>query len=322
MVVRIALVAVSLLLCSCSSVFDSYFSPAVEYLETQTDLSGTLGGHAVASVQLGYLPAGARSTDLLVVVAATQDGASHVLFYNPTNLSLVRSYGNSELQALGGGTVPNLGLITQDSSAIYTGVVPYDPQTLNPGAVFLPSYFSTSSTTPNFSNVRAVYDPTQSAIYLYSVAGTTLNEYTAATYPGITNVAATTQTVTNTSYLNLFDAVSSGGRFYVLATSGGQIYLMNAPNASAVSLAASVVPAFPASLQGSGWATATAAIAEGHADNAFLLQAYSWSGQKLSSLSIPQNNDETLSVAFQPNGQSWYLFESSTGKLSREKPWW
>jgi|GEM_PF-6641246 len=322
MVARAGFLAAALLLCSCGSIFDSYFPASVEYLVTQTNLSSALGGQPVAAVQIGYLPAGARSSDLLVVTASTQDGASHVLFYNPSNLSLIKSYGSSDLEALNGGVIPNLGLVTQDSTALYTGVVPYNPQTLAPGTVFVPAYFSGSSTTPNFSSVQSVFDTTQSIPYLYSVSGTSLNEFTAATYPAITNTVAGTVALPSGSNLNLLNAVSSGGRFYMLATSNGPVALMNASSASPVSLAPSLVSVSPSNFQNSGWATATAAIVEGHDNNNLILEAYSWSGQQLASLTVPQANNETVSIGFQPNGQSWYLFESSTGQLSREKPWW
>jgi hypothetical protein len=72
-----------------------------------------------------------------------------------------------------------------------------------------------------------------------------------------------------------------------------------------------------------GWVSSNAAIFQTQDNNnALQLAAYSWSGSLLGTLHMSQTNQQTTAVAFNPKGGSWFLFDSATGKLSRNRPWW
>lgn len=318
MVARTALLVACLLLGGCSGFFDSYFPVTTEYLETQTNVASVLGGEPVASAQIGYLPAGARSSDLLVLVAVTQDGVSHVLFYDPTNLSLLRSYGGSDLPQASGAT-PDLALITQDSTQLYTGVVAYDPSSLAvQSSLVTLAYFG--SQYPRFSGLKATYGPSGTNNF-YTVASGSLELCTSTTYPSVPSTGVSVS-LSGGSSVSVQDALYVAGTTYLVATLGSQVALLRAASATPTSLLASAVLVSASNSSGSAWATATAAIVEEHGNNAIVLQAYSWSGSALANVVVSNDHNPVLAFGFQPNGQAWFLFDSSTGKLSREVPWW
>jgi hypothetical protein len=307
-----------LLAVSCSSIFDSYFPQTVEYLETQTSLSSAVGGQTVVSILMGYLPAtAAHSSDLLVVVAATQDGNSHVLFYDPNNLSLKKSYSSSDLNGINGGTAPVLNLIAQDGTALYTGAVSYNPQSLGLGvATDLPSALSGDST--NLTAFRETYDGTNAV--LSGPNGSGVSYGTATTYNSITALSTTLSGISSQNNASVLDSIFLAGTYYFVVASGSSVDLTEGSNLAAMPV--TTVSPGQSSGSGGGWATSTAAVFLIQSNNAYTLTAYSWSGASLASIQLSQTNRQTVALAFAPNGSSWYLFDSTTGKLSRNRPWW
>ncbi len=307
------------LLTSCNSAFDTYFPQSVEYLETQTSLSSPLGGQAAASVLMGYLPATtAHTNDILVMVAATQDGATHVLFFDPRNLSLKRSYGDTDLKNQFGGTLPNLNLIAQDTYGVYTGAAAYNPQTLDFEAAPSGAY-GTLFPVVNPLATRVTFDGNSSVFFGSSnsnLAYQTSPQYVALTSPLL---PAPISGASNTTVLDL--SYWSGTYSLVVSDSGSRVYLLRSG-----AVASLVPPAATLSGSGSGsllgWATSTAAVVQGQANGNISLTAYSWTGSALGTLQLNKSSQQINAITFQPNGASWFLFDSSTGKLSRNRPWW
>ena len=316
MVRRMGFVLASILclaVASCNSLFDSYFPENVEYLDTQTNISSALGGSPVVQMLMGYLPATTvHSSDILVVVAATQDGGSHVLFYDPSNLSLRKSYSDSDFKNQNGGTVPALFLIGQDGGGIYTGVIPYDPQSLAIGTAL-----NFTNNTNNFITFRETYDGTSAVL---SGPNSGVGVWQDSSFSNIGNTSiGTLAGLPTSSNLNLLDLSFRAGTYYFVVSSGSTVYLASGQNLPTVSVA-NVNVSGSNSVQ--GWASSSAAVVLNQTDNSNLLTAYSWSGASLASLHLPKTDQQNITLALKPDGSSWYLFDSSTGKLSRNRPWW
>jgi len=315
--VRWALAAVLFVAASCTSIFDSYFPDSVEYLQSQIDLSAELGGKPVASMTMRYLPSSAsHPTDLLVIVASTTDGGTRVLFYDPSSLSKVASFTGDQLTAVNLGVAPQLNLIAQDATAIYTGEVTYTFPGPIIGPVTLPSAIPSSSDLAGFVATYAGVGVT-----IFQGQGSVLAANFASNYVGVPALTAINPALT-LPYVSLLDAIALNSKYYLLIGSGSSASFVTGTTAVGTSDLAVQATVNPTQMDNSGgWVMAGTAVVRGHADNGTLLQAYSFSGSHLSDLRLEDNN-QVFSLAFEPQGKAWYLFDSSTGKLSKNRPWW
>ena len=318
MVARLVLAAaVCLTAVSCNSLFDSYFPETVEYLDSQVSLTDALGGKTVVSIQLNYLPAtSAHGADILAVVAGTSDGGSHVLFYNPSNLSLRKSYTDDDLRAQNSGTVPYLGLIAQDSVGLYTGTLSYNPQTL---AFTTTSYTGTLFVAGGLQGVRAAWNETVALSVAFGPSGG-LGYSSDSLYSNLPSLSA--GLVFSGGSFTVLDAAYVGGMYRVVASQNSSALLITGNGPATMGLSATESMGQSDSSGGGGWVTSGAAIVQSKNNNSTTLTAYSWSGDSLGTLHLYTANNQINALAFDPRGGSWYLFDSSTGKLSRNRPWW
>jgi len=325
------LILTCLLAASCTSIFDSYYPDTVEYLQKQVDLFHDVGGKTILSVKMGYLPAtGKHSQDLLVVIAGTKDGNS-VLFYD-SDLGLVKVYSTREtVESYGFADPPALGLIGEDLNGIYTGALQYtfptpnSPPLVSTGA-YTPPEISISGQNSDLGAYRATYDEAGGPVQVHlftTMGGSGLGESHGPEWTSAPPAASsfTQQDFPGFKVQSLLDVVFTGGLYHVLFSSGSTPYMVRA--ADPTNLVAGTPMAVPVTQfeNNGGWATGPVAIVRGRADNALLLQAFSWTGSALGSLKLADNH-QTLSLAFEPRGDAWYLFDSSTGKLSKNRPWW
>jgi hypothetical protein len=321
MVARLTLAAlICLTAVSCSSIFDSYFPESLEYLDSQVSLLDALGGKQVVSIQLRYLPAVATGgSDVLAILAGTSDGSSHVLFYNPSNLALRKSYSDSDFRNQNGGTIPNLGLIAQDPLGIYTGTLSYDPVSLNfettPGT--LGDFF----TSANYQGARETWDGTNAIVFSSSNG---VGYYSSTSFVTLAASSLATTGVTGSGGgFAVLDAAAVAGTYYVVANSGQTALLATGTSAASVAVTATESMGQSNQNGGGGWVTSGAAVVQNNNNNNnTTLTAYSWSGSSLGSLHLYTVSNQIIALAFDPRGGSWYLFDSSTGKLSRNRTWW
>jgi hypothetical protein len=341
-----ALVAAALLSASCTSIFDSYYSDSLEYLETQTDLSKITGGKTIVAVHMQVLQATPiHSGDVLAVVIDTDDGRQTVALFD-NDLKKIKSYSAATLAAANGGAAPDLYPIFQDSSGLYTGqiVYPYDiithhllaPQQNNSLVTELtPGNGSLSQIRTGFYNDGAgnwytVMFNQGSGVVQAAKSGpeddvTTLSSFSAVSLPTLPGTP------------NLMAATSWNGKYYLLVQSNNHAYMVMSTDPDPTIMDGSgsgtseILAANPKGGNtdlSDGWITARGAIVSSHSDNASVLHALDWLGQDKGTVRVSSSNDNgngsssSAAYAFHPNGQYWFAYDPANGRISKFKAWW
>jgi hypothetical protein len=267
------------------------------------------------------------------------------------DMKKIQAYSQSDLTAKNGGVRPDLYPIIQDGAGLYTGQVAYSFT----GGLHLSGQtptnvgdlLSTSLTNGNsMSSFTATHydDGTTKFPVVYDGGFNTYyggsDAVDAIASGGIAiNLPSSVPSSVSTANKNLLAAVCWNKTYYVLFSANGSAYIMtaapgsptqfpqymNAIGATFAQINTSGVNGVDLS-QGHGWATESAAILSSHSDNGNLLTAFSWSGSKLGStrLNISNNNDNSSAAAyeFHPDGQYWFVYDPSNGRLSKYKAWW
>ncbi len=327
---RIAAVAALALMSSCTSIFDSYYSDSLEYLEAQTDLQSDVGGRPLVSVHMKMLPAtGAHSEDILAVIADTDDGAQTALFYDSKMKKQV-SYKRSFLETLYATSAFSLYPIAQDLGGLSMGAVRFsfatfhsttpvvDTALTSPWASFL-TPGSGNANGGGFSQYQAVYyeDPVGSgtnysfpavfsqgslAVWANPIPATPTLPYTkymgdlsSVSSPANNLTVGSSPGITLTN-LNPLGVTAWNKKYYLLSYSNSTAYVATLNAVDPTNWTSATVAAVkPKNNNGvdlsQGWATATAAILSSHSDNTSLLTAFSWSGQDLGSLRVAASDN-------------------------------
>lgn len=350
-----ALVAALLLSASCTSIFDSYYSDSLEFLESQADLSQVVGGKTIVSVHLKVLPgiSGAYQQDTLAVVVDTNDGEQHTVFYG-MDMKKIQSYSQSVLTAEAGGTRPDLYPIIQDGVGLYTGQIAYSftghslhlgvtPSTSGTDLIatsltngtsmspFITTYYDDNSVVP--TRFPVVYNNNGGGLDTYYTVGADSVGSISAGGVGINYPTSTPLSVTS-AFNSLLDAVCWKTTYYVVFSSGSALCLMKATTVNPDDMVGGTfAQANPNGIngldlsQGHAWATAKAAVVSSHSDNGNLLTAFSWSGKNLGSIRVNSGNDNgsgssSAAYAFHPDGQYWFVYDPANGRISKYKAWW